>query len=202
MFVQLVIGDGDLMIKSESVTCIGGLVHQELSIFNKIARLVWAVVWIVCFRFTPSFFHGWRRFLLRAFGASVSSGVHIYPSSRIWAPWNLTMNENSCLSHGVVCYNVAPVVLGRNVTVSQYSHLCTASHDYTNIKMPLIVAPIVIEDYAWVTADVFIGPGVTIGEGAVINARSSVFTNIEPWTVAKGYPAKSYKKRILKGVHE
>ncbi|WP_205882441.1 putative colanic acid biosynthesis acetyltransferase [Limnobacter profundi] len=112
------------------------------------------------------------------------------------------MDDHSCLSHGVICYNVAPVFLGKNVTVSQYSHLCTATHDYNDPSMQLMVAPIVIEDYAWVTADVFIGPGVTIGEGAVINARSSVFSDIKPWTVAKGYPAQSYKKRVLKGVYE
>lgn len=112
------------------------------------------------------------------------------------------MDDHSCLSHGVICYNVAPVHLGKNVTVSQYSHLCTATHDYTDPAMPLLIASIRIGDNAWITADVFVGPGVTIGEGTVINARSSVFSDIESWTVAKGYPAKSYKKRILKGVHE
>ncbi|MGQ0688369.1 MAG: hypothetical protein ACT4NK_06380 [Limnobacter sp.] len=112
------------------------------------------------------------------------------------------MNESSCLSHGVICYNVAHVYLGKHVTVSQYSHLCTATHDYTKIEMPLLTASIYIGDYAWITSDVFIGPGVTIGEGVVVNARSSVFSDIEPWTVAKGYPAKSYKKRVLRGVHE
>lgn len=139
---------------------------------------------------------------MRAFGAKVMNHAHPYPSAKIWAPWNLTMMTGSCLSHGVVCYNVAPIYLGSNSTVSQYSHLCTATHDYTDPSMPLMTAPITIGDHAWVTADVFVGPGVTIGEGAVINARSSVFSDIEPWTVAKGYPAKSYKKRILKGVHE
>lgn len=140
--------------------------------------------------------------MLRLFGASIGDGAHPYSSAQIWAPWNLTMAENSCLSHGVICYNVAPIYLGKNVTVSQYSHLCTATHDYTQPHMPLMVAPIRIEDNAWVTADVFVAPGVTIGEGAVINSRSSVFSDIEPWTVARGTPAKSYKKRILKGIHE
>lgn len=146
--------------------------------------------------------HGWRRILLRLFGATIGKGVHPYPSSKIWAPWNLTMDDYSCLSHGVICYNVSPVHLGKNVTVSQYSHLCTATHDYSNPAMPLMTAPIRIGDNAWITADVFVAPGVTIGEGAVINARSSVFSDIEPWTVAKGYPAKSFKKRVIKGIRE
>ena len=107
------------------------------------------------------------------------------------------MGENSCLSHHVDCYNVARITIGKDATVSQYSFLCTATHDYTNVDFPLLIAPISIGNSAWVTADVFIGPGVTIGEGAVVNVRSSVFSDIEPWVVAKGNPAMAYKKRIM-----
>jgi putative colanic acid biosynthesis acetyltransferase WcaF len=178
------------------------LTTSNITGLNRLGRILWIIVWCVFFRFSPVIFHGWRRFLVRCFGGSIGKGANLYPSAKVWAPWNLIMEENSCLSHGVICYNVASVHLGKNVTVSQYSHLCTATHDYTDQSMALMFAPIRIEDHAWVTADVFVGPGVTIGEGAVINARSSVFSDIEPWTVAKGYPAKSYKKRILKGVHE
>ncbi|MCR2745211.1 putative colanic acid biosynthesis acetyltransferase [Limnobacter parvus] len=175
---------------------------KRLSLKNKIARLLWYFVSSTFFRLSPIPLHGWRRFILRLFGASVGSGAHPYPSANIWAPWNLIMEENSCLSHGVNCYNVATVSLGKNVTVSQFCHLCTATHDYTDLQMPLLVASIRIDDYAWVTADVFVGPGVVIGEGAVVNARSCVFSDIDPWTVARGYPAKSYRKRILKGVKD
>lgn len=178
------------------------LIAAKITGANKSVRILWIIVWITCFRFSPTVFHGWRRFLLRCFGASIGIGVHPYPSVKVWAPWNLEMGDYSCLSHGVICYNVAFIQLGKNVTVSQHSHLCTATHDYTKVEMPLMIAPIRICDYAWVTADVFVGPGVTIGEGAVVNARSSVFSDIPSWSVAKGYPAKAYKKRILKGINE
>lgn len=176
------------------------LVPATLSLKNKFGRLAWRFVCLLFYRPSPTILHGWRRCLLRLFGARVGVGCHPYPSAVIWAPWNLTMDDHSCLSHDVTCYNVAPVSLGKYVTVSQKSYLCTATHNYTEPSLPLMVAPIVIQDYGWVTADVFVGPGVTIGEGAVINARSSVFSNIEPWTVAKGNPAKSYKKRLLRGL--
>lgn len=177
-------------------------VKTKLCWGNKFARGVWGFVWLTLFRPSPPQLHIWRRFLLRCFGAKIERGAHPYPSCKIWAPWNLTMGENSCLSHSVICYNVAPIFIGRRVTVSQYSHLCTASHDYREQGMPLIVAPIILEDHVWVTSDVFVGPGVTIGEGAVINARASVFEDVAPWTVSKGNPAKSYKKRILEGIQE
>jgi len=107
------------------------------------------------------------------------------------------MGDHSCLSHQVDCYCVDKVYLGPRVTVSQYSFLCTASHDYTLQNMPLVIAPICIEADAWVTADVFIGPGVTVGEGAVVGARSSVFRSVKPWTVVAGNPAKEIGPRAM-----
>ncbi|MFZ4699314.1 MAG: hypothetical protein ACOYMG_04635, partial [Candidatus Methylumidiphilus sp.] len=160
---------------------------------------MWNLVWLLLYRPSPVLLHGWRRFLLRVFGAKIGRGAHPYPSAKIWAPWNLEMGDHSCLSHYVDCYCVDRVTLGAYTTVSQYSFLCTASHDYTDISMPLITAPITLGNRVWVTADVFIAPGVTIGDGAVITARSSVFQDIQAWTVAKGNPARPVKPRLLKG---
>lgn len=108
------------------------------------------------------------------------------------------MGDHSCLSHHVDCYCVNQITIGAHSTVSQYSFLCTASHDYTDPAMPLTTAPITLGDRVWITADVFIAPGVTIGDGAVITARSSVFHDIAPWTVAAGNPARPVKPRLLR----
>ena len=117
----------------------------------------------------------------------------VYSSTRIYAPWNLEMGEHSCLADEVDCYNVDKVRIGDNTTVSQKSYLCTASQDITKSNIPLITAPIVIEDQAWVGADAFIGMGVTVGQGAVVGARASVYKDIEAWTVVGGNPAKFIK---------
>jgi putative colanic acid biosynthesis acetyltransferase WcaF len=98
------------------------------------------------------------------------------------------MAPGSCLSDQVDCYCVATVTLGPHATVSQYSYLCSASHDYRDSSMPLVIAPIVIGAEAWVAADVFVGPGVVVGEGAVVGARSTVMHDVEPWTVVAGSP--------------
>lgn len=108
------------------------------------------------------------------------------------------MHDHSCLSHHVDCYSVDKIELGPHVTVSQYSYLCTASHDFTLRSMPLVTAPISIGAHAWVTADVFIGPGVTVGEGAVIGARSTVVRDVPPWTVMAGSPARIVGQRALR----
>ena len=108
------------------------------------------------------------------------------------------MDEYSCLDENVICYNVAPIHIGAQSTVSQGAFLCTASHDITDKKNPLITAPIVIESQAWVAADAYVGMGVTIGEGAVVGARAAVFKDVEPWTVVGGNPAHLLKERIIK----
>ena len=168
-----------------------------LSLRSKLGRTLWHVVWLLLYRPTPRVCHAWRCLLLRAFGAKVGNAVHPYPSARVWAPWNLEMGAHSCLSEYVDCYCVAKIVIGAHAIVSQYSFLCTASHDYRDPAMPLVTAPITIGEHAWITADVFVAPGVSIGDGAVISARSSVFSDVDSWTVAAGNPAKPVKKREL-----
>ena len=99
------------------------------------------------------------------------------------------MEPKSCIANEVDCYCVAPISIGHHATISQYSYLCSATHDYQDPEMPLKIAPIVIEANAWVAADVFVGPGVKIGEGSVVGALSTVVNDVEPWTVVAGSPA-------------
>ena len=109
------------------------------------------------------------------------------------------MKDYSCLAPKVDCYNVAPVTVGANATISQGAFLCTASHDITNPHLPLITAPITIGDQAWVAAEAFVGMGVTVGEGAVVGARAVVVKDVNPWTVVGGNPAKFIKQRVIEG---
>lgn len=165
---------------------------------NQLARLLWGFVWTFFFRPSPRFLYGWRRFLLRLFGAKVGREAHVYPSARIWAPWNLSIGEFSALGHAVDCYCVDRVSIGAHVGISQYSFLCTASHDIADPHLRLIHAPIRIDNAAWVAADAFVGPGVHIGAGAVVGARASVFKDVDPWTVVCGNPARLLKKREIR----
>ena len=173
--------------------------QNSLSRKHQIIRLVWSVIWTLCASWMPrSIGKGWKNFLLRLFGAKIAKTAHVYSSAKIYYPANLIMGEYSCLASDVDCYNVAPITIGNNTTISQGAFLCTASHDITNIKNPLITAPIVIEDQAWIGARAYVGMGVTIGQGAVVGATASVYKDVEPWTVVGGNPAKFIKKRELK----
>ena len=170
----------------------------------KILRLIWNLVYLLLFRPSPRFLHFWRCTLLRLFGARIEHPCSIYPSSKIWCPWNLSMKKMSCIGDYVKIYNVDMIEIGSFTTISQYSYLCTASHDYLdpsiNISpyMPLIKSPIIIGNKVWITTDVFIGPGIKIEDGCVVLARSTVLNDLPAWKIVGGYPAKIIKDRILK----
>lgn len=173
--------------------------HNALSRKNQVVRMLWTIVWGVFARPLPrSVGSGWKRFLLRLFGARIDATAIVYSSAKVYYPANLTMGAYACLASDVDCYNVAPVTIGANSTVSQGAYLCTASHDITDPLNPLVTKPIVIEDQAWVAAGAFVGMGVTIGQGAVVGARAAVFKDVEPWTVVGGNPAKFIKRREIK----
>jgi putative colanic acid biosynthesis acetyltransferase WcaF len=162
---------------------------------NRVRRAVWNAIWLMLFRPSPRPCHGWRRCLLRCFGAKVGRGVHVYPAARIWAPWNLVLEDECGVADGVTLYSQGLIRLGRRCVVSQGSHLCTGSHDYERPGFPLFTKPIVVGAHAWIAAECFVHPGVTVGEGAVIGARAVVATDMPAWTVCAGHPCKPLKAR-------
>ncbi len=163
-----------------------------------VAELFRRVLWSggrLAFRFSPRPCFGWRRLVLRCFGARIGAQVNTYPSTWIYFPWNLTVGAWSAIGEEALIYNLGPVTLGEQVTISHRAQLCAGTHDYTQADLPLLKPPIVIGNQAWVCADAFIGPGVTVGAGAIVGARAVVMKNIEPWTIVVGNPAKLIKKR-------
>lgn len=174
----------------------------KVSLRNKMARAAWNCISAILFRpFGTKLFNPWRLFLLKIFGAEVKTDSGVYASTKIWAPWNLRLGHNAWLGPDVICYNQAMVELEDDVTVSQYSYLCTAGHktDIVNEKSSgLIVAPIKLHKSAWVGARAFIGMGVNVGEFAIVGATASVYKDVEAFTIVGGNPAKVIKKRNLK----
>jgi len=172
--------------------------HQGPSfpVSDRIRRLAWNFVWQVLFHPSPRVLHGWRRWLLRMLGARVGRGVHVYPGVRIWAPWNLELDDECGVGDGVILYSQGMIRLGRQAVVSQGAHLCAGTHDYEQPGFPLVTKPIIVGANAWLAAECFIMPGVTIGEGAVIGARAVVTKDMPAWTVCAGHPCAPIKPRI------
>ncbi|MEI6065922.1 MAG: putative colanic acid biosynthesis acetyltransferase [Methylococcaceae bacterium] len=165
---------------------------------NKLARLVWNTVWWLFFRTTPRWcLNSWRIFLLKIFGAKFGVGSKVSPSCFVWAPWNLVMGDYSALGDDVNCYTMDRISIGSKVAVSQGAFLCTGTHDISSLIRPLVTKPITIGDHAWICAEAFISPGITIGKGAVVGARSVVTKDVADWTVVAGNPAIFVKNRTI-----
>lgn len=171
----------------------------SFSIKNRVSRVIWGMAYIIFFKPSPRNLHKWRCLVLRSFGAKVGSGVHVYPAVKIWAPWNLVLHDECGIANGAILYSQGSITVGRRAIISQGTHICTGTHDYTKPGHPLYTLPIVIGDNAWVAAEAFIHPGITIGEGCVIGARSVVTKDMPAWTVCSGHPCKPLKPRTMEG---
>jgi putative colanic acid biosynthesis acetyltransferase WcaF len=161
-----------------------------------LARVAWGLgKWL--FRLSPRPCFAWRCWVLRRFGARIGARVHIYNTAEIYFPWNLEVGDWSAIGERVFIYNLGPVRLGKSVTLSWGARLCAGTHDYTRPDMPLLKPPVMIGDNAWICAEAFVGPNVTVGEGAVVGARAVAMKDVAPWTIVSGNPAQFVKKREM-----
>ena len=162
---------------------------------EKIGRVLWNSLGQHVFALTFHNWYGLRNALLRLFGAKVGRPVRLRPSVIIEQPWNLSIGDNSSIGDRAIVYCLGKVTIGEYVSISQGAHLCAGTHDYRLADMPLLRPPIVIENYAWVAADAFVGPNVRVGEGALLGARACAMKDLEPWTIYAGNPAQKVKER-------
>ncbi len=164
---------------------------------NAVTVQMWWIVQGTLFACSPQFLYGWRRFLLCLFGAKIGKNVIIRPSVKVTYPWKLTIGDHSWIGDDVDLYTLGEIEIGKNAVISQKSYLCTASHDYKKESFDIYAQKIIIEDEAWIATDVFIAPGITVGKGAVIGARSTVLNDMPAGMICAGYPAKPIKTRIV-----
>jgi putative colanic acid biosynthesis acetyltransferase WcaF len=174
---------------------------QKYTPKEQIARVLWSIA-AVAFRCSPRPMFAWRRWLLRAFGATLGNHTNIYPSARIYMPWNLQVGDWAAIGDEVFIYNLGPVSIGSGVALSYRAHVCAGGHDLSHPALPLIKPPVVIEDHAWVGTDAFIGPGVHIGRGAVVAARAVVVRDVPSLHIVAGNPAKQVGVRQLRRTSE
>jgi len=170
----------------------------SMSLRNRAGRALWGLVHLLLIRFSPRPAHAWRAAVLRLCGAQLGPHCRIYPKARIWAPWNLVCEDAVAIADGAVIYNPDPARLGSHSTVSQDAYLCGASHDYEDPAFPMVNRANSLGRYAWVCARAIVGPGVQVGEGAVLGLGSVATRDLEAWTVYAGMPARVVKRRTLR----
>lgn len=184
---------GDGMTDSAGIDVRANRAARKWTRREQAGRILWSIA-TPFFRLSPRPLWGWRRAMLRAFGAQVASAVHVYPTVRITIPWNLALGEGCAVGDQAILYALGPITIGPRATVSQYAHLCAGSHDISRPDRALLKPPIKIGAEAWIAAEAFVGPGVTVGPRAVVGARAVAMKDIAPGHVVVGNPAKTIRR--------
>ena len=174
--------------------------RPSFTLKNRVRRVLWGVVYALLFRPSPRPLHEWRSFLLRLHGARIGKAVHVYPKVVVWAPWNLEIEDHAAVGDDATLYSMGIISIGAHAVVSQGAYVCAGTHDYESPYFQLLAPPIRIGARAWVCAQAFVGPGVTVGEGTVVGARAVVTKSMPAWTVCAGNPCKPLKPRVMKEV--
>ncbi len=169
--------------------------RPSFSLGNRLRRTAWHLCWLFLYRPSPRPLHVWRALLLRTFGATLGPNCHFYPASKIWAPWNLHCADQVTAGDEAEIYNPAPIRLGSHAIVSQGAYLCGATHDYDDAAFPLVAYAMHIGAYAWICARACVGPGVNVGEGAVLGLGAVASRDLDAWGIYAGSPAVKVKER-------
>jgi len=171
--------------------------HTDWDIQTKIKRGVWQFLVRPIYRLIPFGMSGLRVAILKLFGAKIGQHCNIQQRVEILIPWNLDLGDHVALAHDVKILNFSKVTIGSMSIVSQYTYLCTGTHDTSDPHFTLIHRPITIESEAWIASGAFIGLGVTIGRGSVIGANSVVTKDTAEWMIYAGNPCSALKKREI-----
>lgn len=160
------------------------------TIRERLRQITWEFCWTLFCLWTPKPLNGWRLFWLRIYGCKIYGKPFVHQRSKIHIPWNLILHDKSCIGDSASLNSLGEIEICRGATVAQEAYLSTGTHDFTHPCRPLLTCKITIGEMAFLGARVFVLPGVTIGDYAIIGACSVVTKNVPPHSVFAGNPAK------------
>jgi putative colanic acid biosynthesis acetyltransferase WcaF len=163
---------------------------------NKMVMAMWYVVNACFFCSFITFPYSIKNSILRFFGAKVGKGVCIKPRVNIKYPWRLSIGDYTWIGENAWIDNLDYINIGKNVSISQGALLLCGNHNYKQETFDLMVAPINIEDGAWIGAKTVVCPGVCVASHAVLTVGSVATKNLEPYSINSGNPAVKIKNRI------
>ncbi len=164
---------------------------------GKLKQICWYFTNIVFFKNSFVISSAFKIAVLKFFGAKVGVGVIIKPGINIKYPWKLIIGNYSWIGEGVWIDNLADVVIGSNVCISQGALLLTGNHNYKKSSFDLMLGKITVEDGVWIGANSVVCPGVCCHSHSVLAVSSVASTDLESYNIYRGNPAVIVGKRII-----
>lgn len=164
---------------------------------NPLKRFLWYFVNVFILKNALNPSSKSRVLALQCFGAKIGKGVIIKPGVSIKYPWKLKIGDYCWIGENVWIDNLDQVTLHNHVCISQGAMLLCGNHNYKKTTFDLMIAPITLEDGAWVGAQAIVSPGVTIKSHAILAVGSIASKDLAPYSIYKGNPATKIKERFI-----
>lgn len=113
---------------------------------------------------------------------------------------NLQIDDDVTVGTGTIIAAARSIHIKKNILIGPYCFIGDHDHEYKDVTTPINkqgykdVKKIVIEEGSWIGTNSTICAGVTIGKNSVIGANSVVKSNVPPYSVAVGTPARVIKQ--------
>ncbi len=122
------------------------------------------------------------------------------PNMRVWIHRRrgVKIGRNSMIGLNVVLDNVFPnfITMGNNVSLAGQNNILCHSTPFEHFSACTgsYVAPVIIEDNAWIAIGAIILPGVTVGRNSIVAAGAVVDADVPAFTMVGGVPAKVIRR--------
>jgi acetyltransferase-like isoleucine patch superfamily enzyme len=131
----------------------------------------------------------------RVFHLTLGRDSVIYNSCEIRNPRGITIGDFTSIGDQCTLDGRGGLTIGNSVNFSTGVWIWTMQHQVNDPEFGCESAPVVIEDFAWISCRAVVLPGVRIGKGAVVAAGAVVTKDVEPFAVVGGVPAKKIGER-------
>nr|WP_304430413.1 acyltransferase [uncultured Acetatifactor sp.] len=125
-------------------------------------------------------------------------GEDLYVGGKSYVTCNTYLGKHVCFN-GMSMSGNGKIIIGNYFHSGVGCQIITSFHNYEGNAIPyddtVIDKDVTIGDCVWLGNNVIVLGGVTIGEGAIIQAGSVVCKDILPYAIAGGHPARQFKTR-------
>ncbi|MBT9489739.1 MAG: acyltransferase [Rubrivivax sp.] len=125
----------------------------------------------------------------------IGANSYIYMGAEIRHPKGIEIGDDCIIGHRSILDGRLGIKIGKNVNFSTGVWIWTVQHDPQDSNFKDEGGAVIIEDYAWISCRVVILPNVRIGTGAVVAAGAVVTSDVDPYTIVGGVPARKIGER-------